>query len=56
MSDLPEGFMARVAELRRTEGIQRLVDEAPPLPQTAIDLLRAAGCPTGRQQPERGAA
>ncbi len=40
--------MARVAELRETEAIKRLAAEAPPLPQSAVDLLRAAGCPTAQ--------
>lgn len=47
-----------IADMRRRHGeaIARLVDEAPPLPQGAVDLLRAADLPVRCAVPERGAA
>lgn len=40
---------------RDREAIKRLVDEAPPLPQAAADLLHATGCPIGRRRTQDAA-
>lgn len=47
MSDLD---LDRIRELMDDPAVQRLAAEAPPLPEAAVGLLKAAGCPVRRRR------